>query len=173
MALELDAEVAGASANSYLTVAEADELAAADAILGSKWLSTPEDERARCLVAATRDCERFKGDAGPAWSTTQARRFPRTVDAVAGVPFLPRPLRQATYEQAAHLLANAGLIRDAQARRAQGTLSQQDANGGWTAALDPRFGRYAPGMIEALAEITAVVRHGGRRIVAVPMGTSL
>lgn len=170
----LDATVAGSAANSYLTVGQADVLAATDAIHGPAWLAASSDDRERMLIAATRDAEVFKGNAGTRYSTTQARRFPRAAD-VDGllVPYLPEALVQAVYEQAVHLLVNHKLIADAQARRAQGTLSQQDANGAWTAALDPRFGRYAQGMVDHLAQITGVTRSGGRRIVSAPIGTRL
>lgn len=169
----LDATVAGSAANSYLTVAAADALAATDAIHGTAWLAAATPDKERMLIAATRDCEVFKGNVGATYSATQARRFPRVVDVATDVPFLPQALLQAAYEQAAHLLVNHKHIADAQARRAQGTLSQQDANGAWTAAIDPRFGRYAPGMVEQLAQLAAVVRPGGRRIVSAPIGTRL
>lgn len=171
--MALDATVAGSSANSYLSVADADELAEADAILGAKWLAAGQPDRERCLVAATRDCETYKGTVGPAFSSTQARRFPRAIDVADSVPFLPPALRQAVYEQAVHLLVNGKNIADAQARRAQGTLSQQDNNGAWTAALDPRFGRYAQGMLEQLALIPTPSRVAARTLVSVPIGTRL
>ena len=173
--MALDATVAGESANSYLSVADADELAATDPINGDHWAQADDPAKERALVAATRDVEVFKGAVGTAYSLTQARRFPRVGD-LAGdpaEPYLLEPLRMATYEQAVHLLVNGRLIADGQARRAQGTLSQQDANGAWTAALDPRFGRYAQAMIEYLSEIVAVTRPGGRRIIDVPIGVSL
>lgn len=170
----LVATVAGADANSYLTVADANTLAAADAIHGAAWLAASDADKELMLFAATRDVEVFKGNVGPKYSASQARAFPRaTIDVLEGVPFLPAALEEATYCQAVHLLVHRALLADAQKRRAQGTLSQQDANGAWQAAIDDRFGYYAPRMTELLASVVAVSRIGGRTIVAVPVANGL
>lgn len=172
--MALDATVATTTANSYLTVDDADGLAATDAINGAKWLAAQTADKEVCLMQATVDVDVFKGAVGTAYATDQALRFPRAVDLDGSdLPYIVRPVARATYEQAVHLLANRKLIADAQAHRAQGTLSQQDANGAWQAALDPRFGRYALGMIEQLGTITAVIRAGGRQLVSVTVGNEL
>lgn len=169
----LDATVAGPAANSYLTVAEADDLAATDPIYGDAWLKAALDEKERHLVGATLDVERYRRASGPRHLATQARFFPRNVDAggTPAVPFLLGEVRRATYAQAAYVLVNGHLIRDAGSNRASGHLSRSDADGGFTQALSPTFGRYAPDMQEELDRIGAAGRTG-RFLISVPIASS-
>lgn len=55
--MALDATIAGAAANSYLTVAEADARAANDPISGETWQAAALDEKERALVTATDDVD--------------------------------------------------------------------------------------------------------------------
>ena len=79
MAVTIDATAGGASANSYITLAEAD--AYVEAMIGStdvvKWSDLNDDLRNRALTAATQrlDRERFLGAKA---TDTQALQWPRT-----------------------------------------------------------------------------------------------
>lgn len=173
--MALDATIGGATANSYLEVAEADARAANDPISGAAWQKAPLDERERALVAASDDVDTFMRPAGTPFSTAQALLFPRAIDATGtpAIPFLPGLVKKATYEQAAYLLQNAHLIRDGASRRASSAINQSDDDGSVTLSVNPTFGLYAPRMIAALEGIAT----GGRRaatLTSIPLtGSSL
>jgi hypothetical protein len=120
----LDATVGGASANSYLTVADADALAAAD--MGpeaDRWAEagTTVASREIALQRATREIDDYVRPGFPRHSATQALRFPRAnadVDS-DGDPFIPADIRHACYLQAAFILSNAAAIDRASARHAR------------------------------------------------------
>ena len=149
--MALDATVAGASANSYLTVEDADALARAD--LGpqaDRWLhpSTTLADKEKALQRATREIDAYVDRLGVApYSADQALLFPRETD-VAGdplAPFLPRSIKQAAYEQATYVLTNAPALDEAAGRRAKGWFSYSNPDGtGGSLAADPLFGRLAP-----------------------------
>lgn len=154
--MAIDATVAGASANSYLTVAEADALAASD--LGpqaERWVAaaTTVDLKERALRRATREIDAFLADHPVArYSLTQTLRFPRSTDITGdpATPFLPRTLKDATYEQAAYLVSNAKLLDEAASRRAHGLFSYSNPDGtGGSVSVNPAFGRLSPD-VEAL-----------------------
>lgn len=170
--MALDATVAGAAANSYLTLVEAAAFAAVDPILGEKWLADDDAKREQLLQAATSDVDTYKRSTVP-YSSTQALLFPRDVD-VEGDPALPvllAAVKRATYEQAVYLLDNAHLIAQAASHRAHGLLSSSDDDGSWNAAVNPSYGLYAPRMREALDRIGASSRTG-RYLVSVPIASS-
>lgn len=169
----LDATVAGANANSYLTVGEADALAAEDPVHGDAWLMAPLDRREQHLVAATGYVDAYKKSAGERWLSGQALLFPRKVDATGSplVPFLHRDVKRATYEQAVYLLANAHLIAQAANHRAQGLLSVSQGDGSWTRSMSPSDGLYAPMMREFLDRIGSASR-SGRTLISVPIASS-
>lgn len=150
----LDATVGGASANSYLTVAEADAAAGDD--LGSfaeKWLKTPLDQKERALIRASREISLRYGST-VRYDPAQALAFPRSIDYTTGpTPFLHADLKRATYEQAIYLATVASTLDAAAARRAQGTFTASDDNGSYSLASDPQLGRIAP---EALAALNAL-----------------
>lgn len=78
MALVIDAEAGSNTANSYLTVADADSLAdtfASDTSL--LWLSLSEDDKARYLVSATRNIENAFRFIGIRTSVKQRLEWPR------------------------------------------------------------------------------------------------
>ncbi len=131
----LDATLAGAVSNSYLTVAEADAIASAD--LGEEpetWLAAPLDRKERALIRATRECDRYKGVVGERYSLTQALLFPRVSDlnTTTGVVYLNPNIGLACYEQATYVLHNADVLDRAATRRAQGIGSSQDDDGSWS-----------------------------------------
>lgn len=107
MAAVVDATLAGAAANSYVT------LAAADAYFetvpdSSTWTDKTTDQKNRALISATRwiDALAYYGDR---CSDTQSLKWPRdnyTVDGVAlACTLIPEPIKVATYELA-RALAN-------------------------------------------------------------------
>lgn len=175
--MALDATVGGATANSYLSVADAD--AAADVDLGrysEKWVAAPLDRKERALMRATREISRHLGPQSR-YSTTQALPFPRSIDYTgvepAVTPFLPADLVRATFEQAIFLNANAEVLDDAATRRAQGTFSQSDDSGSYSLAVDPQLGRMAPEALAALASLRAIARGSARTIQSVRLASSL
>jgi hypothetical protein len=159
----IDATVAGASADSYLTVDEADALAIAD--LGRQarqWLASDLDTKEAALKRATRDVDDFVDVVPSRWSydaatgaPLQALLFPRGGDALEGVPFIPSTVVRATYEQAAYLILNADAIDAAASRRAQGlsNFANPDGTGG-TLSTDPHAGRLAPRVERLLTRLS-------------------
>ena len=147
--MPLDATVAGASADSYLTVADADALANED--LGPQavgWLAASVPMKEKALKRATREIDLFIGDLGGLrYAATQRLLFPRAID-VSGTPatpFIHRSIRSATYEQAAYVLANADKLDEAAQRRARGLFAYSNPDGtGGSVAVDPAFGRLSP-----------------------------
>lgn len=120
--MALDATVGGTSADSYLTVADADALAADD--LGPEaelWraATTTVEQRERALKRAARDIDGWVRTGYPRHSATQALRFPRSVDEASGLPLIPRDVRLAAYHQAAYVLSNASTIDRASTRHAR------------------------------------------------------
>lgn len=150
--MPLDATVGGASANSYLTVAAADSLAASDiGANAQEWAAAPTDEKEAALIRASDEIDSHVGRVVSPFSATQALLFPRVedVDAV-GVAFLPARLRKAVYLQAAYLLKNATIIDQAAARRARGLVNFANPDGtSGQLATDPGFGHLHP-RVEAL-----------------------
>lgn len=144
--MALDATVAGESANSYLTVADADSLNAER--LGpqaSTWAAAVNADKEKALIQATVDID-ARVNVGVAYDDDQALRFPRAVDVdEANVAFIPTRIARATYEQAAYLLANSRLLDEAAARRARGMFSFSEEEGpSGSITLDGTIGLLAP-----------------------------
>jgi hypothetical protein len=113
MAPVLVATLAGATSNSYITVADAsvyfdNRLDAAD------WAAASADNKAASLITATGwlDTLDFYGDRS---ATTQALKWPRidvTCDGIeADATFIPREIKDATCETALALLRNPTMLR--------------------------------------------------------------
>lgn len=120
--MTLDATVAGASADSYITVAVADGFAGAD--MGpeaAKWLDskTTVADREKVLKRATREIDGYVRTGFPKYSATQKLRFPRSIDEEASSPLIPDDIQQATYLQAIYVLKNHTIIDNADARHAR------------------------------------------------------
>jgi hypothetical protein len=126
----LDATVAGAAANSYLTLAAADALAADD--LGPEaaaWLSQADDaKREAALRRATRELDAYLRTGWARYSAAQALLFPRLIDQDASGALLPRNVQLACYEQATYVLANAAVMDRANSRRARDLASAAEPN---------------------------------------------
>lgn len=137
--MPLDPTVGGAASTSYLTLAEADAMAATD--LGRDvlaWTAATDADKEAALIRATIDLDVYKPGPETRYAATQARRFPRSfdIDGVA-LPFLPRRLKEAAFAQAKHRLANADAFVDARARRARGYSSFSGDDGSASMSLHP------------------------------------
>lgn len=171
--MALDATVAGASADSYLTVAAADAYAAAD--LGpdvDAWAAATVASKESALKLATADIDAEYGLDVARYSITQALVFPRSTDLVANVATLPSGVKRATWEQAKYRYANRKLFADARARRARGLASFSDDDGSGTMSLHAEMEGLSIAARRFLAGVTRY-RTGGRRIIDVPVGTAL
>lgn len=104
---------AGASnANSYLTVAAADDLA--DLYLGTlNWASATTDNKGRALVMATRYLDELSY-IGTKAATTQALLWPRTEAECGDWSFtsseIPKPIKQAAFDLAEYLLGDGNAL---------------------------------------------------------------
>lgn len=138
----LDVTVAGPSANSYLSVADADALADADLGKNAKrWLSATTDEKERALLRAARDLDDYVERVAARYDeiTPQALLFPRSSDVLNNVAFIPGSVARAAYEQASYLMVNADQIDDAASRRAQGLANYSNPDG-TSGSLATEFG---------------------------------
>lgn len=148
--------VASASADSYLTVEQADALA--ERRLGREaesWLSASITDKEKALRQAAVDIDGLVRNAAR-YSTLQALLFPRTVDLDADdLPIIPGRVSQAQYEQAAYLIHNANLISDAATRRARGMFSFSEDNVSGSISVDASVGLISPRAEQLLAGITS------------------
>lgn len=108
MAFTFDATVGGVSANSYVSVADADDYFTAH--LDNSFWAVPTAKKQAALVMATNrlEAERFGGETT---ASTQALEWPRmyVVDYNGHTPYIPSDtiptqLKQATYELALYYL---------------------------------------------------------------------
>lgn len=106
MAVTVVATAGASNANSYLTVAAADDLA--NLYLGTlNWASAATDNKGRALIMATRYLDEL-GYIGTKASTTQALAWPRKEASCGDWNFtsseIPQPIKQATFDLAEYLL---------------------------------------------------------------------
>lgn len=109
------ATVGAANANSYLTVAAADGIAAG--MVGElSWASATADAKAKALITATNGLETL-AFIGERSTSTQALSWPRRNaecgDKAPQVNDVPREVELATFDLANALLGNPGLLRSA------------------------------------------------------------
>jgi hypothetical protein len=112
MTVTVTATAGAANANSYLTVAQADDLAD-DYLSTLKWSSATTDNKGRALIMATRYLDQLDW-IGSRASTTQALDWPRT-DAECGEwsfsnTVIPDPIKQACFDLAEALLTTPTLL---------------------------------------------------------------
>ena len=170
--MALDTTVAGASANSYISVAEADAFAA-DRLgpFATKWLSggLTADQKENALITATRDVDAHVHPLTQ-FSTTQRLLFPRDVDYTGTTvltPFIHRAVKEATFEQAIFLAANAEILDNAATRRAHGLYAFNNPDGtGGSLAVDPNIGTFSPLAHKLLATLSST---GLSTVRSVPM----
>lgn len=105
MAATIDATLQGASANSYVTLAEAD--AYFQTVPHDEHWTGSDDAKNRVLITATRYLDNFEYY-GTRCTTTQALKWPRKDYKVDGVEikctFIPEQVKNATFELAHVLL---------------------------------------------------------------------
>jgi hypothetical protein len=102
----IDATIAGAESNSYVTLAFADGYFA-DTLEAREWFVASPEDRARALISATRKIdEEFRYYGSPYdTATPQALKFPRESDLDAeGAVEIPDGIEYATCELALHLV---------------------------------------------------------------------
>lgn len=163
----LDATVAGASSDSYITLAVADALAEDD--LGpeaERWRAptTAEADRERALKRATREIDDFVRT-GSRHTATQRLRFPSTADVLDGEPFIPADVQHATYYQALYVLSNAAVLDRANARHARNVRQGSEPDTSYTQGEDP-MSAMSPRALQSLATYTKADRQGGSMVVA-------
>lgn len=154
--MAVDATIGGTTANSYLTVAAADAVAAT--VLGrfaEAWRAATIPDKEAALIRATQeiDLEIGRTTYGPR-ITGQALLFPRWEDIDdAGAPIIPGRIVRAVYQQAAYLLVNATQIDEAASRRSKGFSSYVNPDGtGGTLANRSDYGRLHPDVAKLLGE---------------------
>lgn len=117
MAATIDATIAGANANSYVTLAEATSFFE-EAALSTAWDAASTDEKNRALISATRrlDQQDFRGApvnplTGTAESGTQALQWPRSGTGYL-TTVIPEPIKRATLKLAYSLLADPSFLQE-------------------------------------------------------------
>lgn len=175
MAVVIDATVAGAAANAYITLAESEAYAEGD--LGHDavaWIAAADDDKAKAIIRATDDIRGYQTTVGDPYSTAQALLYPRAIDIVAAtlVAYIHANVKRATYEQAKYVLQNADTIDEAGTRRARGLISFSDDDGsGSMVAVDPSFGLFSPRMVSYLAAVPNATANR-RTLTSVPYTSS-
>jgi hypothetical protein len=132
-----DATVATDTANSYLTVGDADAYAAVD--MGPEvdaWKAATVEEKEIALQRATREIDGYLRSGWVRFIPTQRLLFPRAIDYLNDIGFIPENVRLACYEQATFILKNARTIDNAATRRARGQQSVSEPNVSYTQNSD-------------------------------------
>jgi len=156
----LTTTVAGASSNSYLTVADADALA--NQHLGREarsWLAASVTDKERALIQAAQDIDTLVGSV-VRYDDLQALTFPLStdVDAITLMPYIEPRVKRAQYAQAAYLIHNADLISDAATRRARGLFSFSEDNMSGSLTVDGSIGLISPAAQAIMASLTQRTR---------------
>lgn len=144
---------ASATANSYLSIDEADTFADTDiGTYAEAWRASGDaDQKARALIRATRDIDRYVGRVAASYVVGQALVFPRNLDLVDEVPIIPTGLKHATYLQAVYLFSEAETIDKASTQRARGLSSFAEPNVSGSLVTDGSY-LLAPTVDAALLE---------------------
>jgi hypothetical protein len=115
MTVTIDATVGGANSNSFITVAEGDDIAGYD-FNNEGWILATNDDKIRALVKSTSELNNLPW-VGLRATTTQALAWPRTEATINGreIPDdeIPREVKQATFDLALALLYEAEAGADA------------------------------------------------------------
>ena len=120
MAIVIDATSAGASANSYATITEAEAYFAANLAFSAVWTAMEGDEKAARLVRAAQAIDRLEFVADR-YVVNQALQFPRSTQEAA---MIPETVKRAQCEMVIHLYADA----DAATGRSSGTREIEAAD---------------------------------------------
>jgi hypothetical protein len=167
----VDVTPGGAEANSYLTVDEADAMAALTGMgpADQAWLDAPSSTKEKALIRATSEIDAYLKVAGSRYSIEQSLLFPRTLDVISNVPYILADVQRATYAQAAHLVRNAEVLDNADSRRARGLISFSDDDGsGSVVSTRPEFGQLSSRALQYLRAIRGLGRATLRSVRIVP-----
>lgn len=145
--MTLVATAGSSTADSYLTLAAAEAIAAGD--IGPEvdaWTKADEPMREAALRRATREIDGYVATGWAPYDPDQALTFPReTMDVDdAGTPFIPQRIKQACYQQAIYILKNKDALAAMNAHRASAGSVDPDAAYG----VDPAAG---PSVISPMA----------------------
>jgi hypothetical protein len=166
--MPFDATPGGPASTSYLTVADADAIAASQGLgeASTAWLAAPEGDKEKALTRATSEIDAYVVTGGAAGVAGQALIFPRSIDYDgAGDYFIHRNVELATYWQAVHVLANADQLDRANARRARGLISFSDDDGGGSVvSVKPEFGQLSSQALTYLRPMVGVGRASLRSV---------
>ena len=165
--MALDTTVAGPNADSYISVAEATEFASRSLSgFAASWTAASAERKENALRQATADVDVHIRSTTP-YLSTQRLAFPRDRDYSGdpAAPYIEWRVKQATYEQAAYLLANQKLIDDAARRRARAmfSFSEEDGPSG-TIAIDPAIGLFSPAAAALLRGLAGTGSGGVRSV---------
>lgn len=155
--MALDATPGGASANSYITRADA------DTYFGSRfgtaaWDALGNSDKEKALQQATRELDRVLFH-GVKWTSTQALQFPRDVQEQA-VDEIPPEVQHACCEQALWIAQNQ--TTGGQSRRQQ--LQAEGVESFRTGQASETFGRSGPSALcpQATQFLARWIRRGAR-----------
>lgn len=178
--MALDTTVAGASADAYISVAEADAFAAqrvGDPSWVTAWTALTTTAKENAIRAATIDVDVHVRFTEP-WSsaayqpvpppTAQRLAFPRSADytgTAPGTPYIDRLVQQATFEQAIFRVVTSRLLDDAAKRQARGMFQFDETDGpSGTLSTDPTRGRFSPAATHLLRSLTGTGSAGVRSV---------
>jgi len=177
--MALDATVAGASADSYLTVAAADALAAGDLVGDpevAKWLD-PATTLAMKEQALRQASNHVNAQVSTGWlpyapaaQASSGMVFPRSIDVTGSTPFIPKGIKLAVYQQARYLLRNARTIAQARVRQAQALESASEPDVSWSRSGDDS-GELSSAALIHLAPFVRV--QGGRGLRSVRLASRM
>ena len=113
MAVSLDATPGSSTANSYITLADAEAYLADERLEAAPaaWTEASDDTKSKALISATRVINALPFPGRSYWCgklvdgrRRQALFFPRTTDGIQGALQIPPAVRQATVELALYLI---------------------------------------------------------------------
>jgi hypothetical protein len=135
----LEATPGAAAADSYLTVESADTLRDQDfGPEAEAWRKTDATDKEAILSRATREVDAHVATGWPPYDADQALVFPREIDVDGDdVPFIPRKVVLATYQQAIYIAKNKDALAAMNAHRASGGSVDPDAAYGTDPAAGP------------------------------------
>lgn len=145
MAVTLDTTRGGANANAYVTVAEADAVLDLE-LFAKAWRKLSEDDKARCLVKASR----MLGGLPLAFAKAdeaQALDFP-VLDGTTDGGF--EAAKRATIAQAAHIAEHAGDMQDAQSVAITGATALPGPLGSMPVGRPQQYAHYSLDALKAL-----------------------
>lgn len=174
--MTLVATAGAADADAYLSVTDADAMAAEDLSSDPEveaWLAAPDlATKEQALRRATSQVNASVGSGwlpyAPVAQAASGLVFPRSIDAVGGSPFIPRNVKLAVFEQAKYLIVNARRLARARARQAQDLSSASEPDVSWSRSDDAGSSEISPAAEVYLASFVQAT--GGRGLRSVRLG---